>query len=80
MEHEITVLVNYAVKVRAREVESAVQAVEKGGALQISAYANEIICLLKFHFAFSLVIFSELPYVLLVIFQSCQIKKRRPYN
>lgn len=32
------------------------------------------------HFTFSLLIFSELPYVLLVIFQSCQIKKRKPYN
>ena len=32
------------------------------------------------HFAFSLIIFSELPYVLLAIFQSCQIKKRKPYN
>lgn len=32
------------------------------------------------HFAFSLIIFSEFPYVLLVIFQSCQIKKRKPYN
>lgn len=38
------------VKVRAREMESAVQAVEKGGALQISAYANQIICLLKCSF------------------------------
>lgn len=43
-------LVNYAVRVTARELESAVQAVEKGGALQISAYANQIICLLKCSF------------------------------
>lgn len=51
MESEITVLVNYAVKVRAREMESAVQALEKGGTLQISAYANQIICLLKCSFS-----------------------------
>lgn len=50
MESAITVLVNDAVKVRAREMESAVQAVEKGGTLQISAHANQIICLLKCSF------------------------------